>query len=199
MTEKIWTWDNCRDKIKTLSGRLGFPESSTLEFLKLKLSLEDGSVFDEIRNEYYKNVEPIYCVLTGYADAKPVPESGELISFSKLPGGDLYRSVFLERVARPIERLFGSNPELLYEVAKVFNASRLDLGDCSVKIHALPLIPIIYVIWGRDEEFPASANVLFDSTVKNYLTTEQTVLLSELTSIRLKHAYITYRNKISYR
>ncbi|RLE63116.1 MAG: hypothetical protein DRJ38_08325 [Thermoprotei archaeon] len=189
MLEKIWTWDNCRDKIKSLSGRLGFSKSSTLEFLKLRLSLEDGRIFDEIRNEYYKNVEPIYCVLTGYADAKPISESGKLISFSKLPGGDLYRSVFLERVAKPIEHLFNSNPELLYETAKIFNASRLDFGDCSVKINALPLIPIVYVIWGEDEEFPASVNILFDSTVKNYLTTEQTVLLSELTSIRLKHAY----------
>ncbi len=196
MVEKVWTWDNCKDKIRSLSGRLGFPKSSTLEFLKLRLSLEDGRIFDEIRDEYFGNTEPIYCVLAGYADSEPVPESGELISFSKLPGGDLYRSVFLERAAKPVERLFGFNPELLYKVAKVFNASRLDLGDCSVKIYALPLIPIVYVIWGEDEEFPASVNVLFDSTVKNYLTTEQAVLLSELTSLRLRHAYEKYEKKV---
>jgi len=192
MVEKVWTWDNCKDKIKSLSGRLGFPKSSTLEFLKLRLSLEDGRIFDEIRGKYFENIEPIYCILTGYADSEPIPESGELISFSKLPGGDLYRSVFLGRVAKPIEQLFGSNPELLYRIAKIFNASKLNLGDCSVKIYALPLIPIVYVVWSGDDEFPAFVNVLFDSTVKNYLTTEQTVLLSELTSIRLKHAYMRY-------
>ncbi len=189
MNEEIWTWERCGDKIKSLSGRLGFPKSSTLKFLKLSLSLEDGSIFDELRRKPFKNVEPIYCVLTGYADAELVPESGELISFSKLPGGNLYRGVFLERVARPLESIFGSDPERLYEAAKFFNCSRLNFGDCSVKIYALPLVPIVYVLWEGGEEFPASINVLFDSTVKNYLTTEQVVLLSELTSIRLKHAY----------
>ncbi|MCD6457486.1 MAG: DUF3786 domain-containing protein [Thermoproteales archaeon] len=195
MEEEIWTWENCGEKIKSLSGRLGFPEAPYLKFLKLRLSLEDGSIHDELRNKPFKKVEPIYCILTGYANAKHIPEKGELISFSKLPGGGPYKSVFIERVAKPVESFFGSNPDMLYEITKIFNCSRLDYGDCSVKIYSLPLVPIVYILWGETSEFPASANVLFDATITNYLTTEQVVLLSELTTRRMIHAYRILREK----
>jgi len=63
-----------------------------------------------------------------------------------------------------------------------------------VKIYALPLVPIHAVLWSTDSEFPPSANILFDSSVSSYLSTEQTAMLGELTSARLRHAHeaITY-------
>ncbi|HDN01544.1 MAG TPA: DUF3786 domain-containing protein [Candidatus Bathyarchaeota archaeon] len=188
MVSELWSWDNCKEKITSLSGRLGFPKAPYLKFLKLKLLFEDGTIYDEIRGKNWSNVAPIYCVLTTYSQAKELEETGKLISFSKLPGGAQYKGVFIKRTVEPIAKTFGENPELLYEAAKVFDAEKMSFGDCSVKIYSLPRVPIIYVLWGKSAEFPASANVLFDSTIANYLTTEEVQLLSELTTIRLRHA-----------
>jgi hypothetical protein len=58
-----------------------------------------------------------------------------------------------------------------------------------VKIQALPLIPIVIILHSSTSEFPASANMLFDSSASNYLSTEQLAMLGELTSARLRHAH----------
>ncbi len=168
---------------------MGFPNSPNLRFLKLSLSLETGEIHDEIRNKPYPEAKPtIYCILSGYAEAKPTTETNRLTSFSQVPGGTAYNSAFIRRAVQPIERIFGSNAQRLWTAASLFNAEKTSHGDCSAKIYALPLVPIVVILHAATTEFSASANMLFDSTITNYLTTEQTAMLGQLTSLRLSHA-----------
>jgi len=190
MYKTIWNWPKCREKILTLRGRLGFPDSSILKFLRFSLDLEDGHIHDELTNKTVPEIEAnVYCILSGYADANPTLETHQLISFENLQGGRAYNNAFKRRSVQQIERVFGSNPQTLYKAAELLDATRLDYGDFSVKIFALPYVPIYIVLWSTDSEFPPSANILFDSSVSQYLSTEQTAMLGELTSIRLRHAY----------
>jgi len=190
MYKTIWNWEKSRDKILTLRGRLGFPDSSILKFLRLSLDLEDGHIHDELRGRTVPEIEAsVYCILSGYADANDVPETHQLISFAQLPGGRAYYNAFQRRAVQQIERVFGSNTQTFYKAAELLDATMLDYGDFSVKIYALPLVPVHVVLWSTDSEFPPSANILFDSSVSQYLSTEQTAMLGELTSTRLKHAY----------
>jgi hypothetical protein len=190
MYRTIWSWEKCREKILTLRGSLGFPDSSVLKFLRFSLSLEDGHIHDELRGKMAQEIEAsVYCILSAYADAKAVPETHQLISFAQLPGGRAYYTAFKRRAVLQIERVFSSNPQSLYKAAELLDATRLDYGDYSVKIYALPLVPTHIVLWGVDSEFPTSANILFDSSVSQYLSTEQTVMLGELTTTRLRHAH----------
>jgi len=190
MYRTIWNWERSREKILTLRGRLGFPDSSVLKFLRLSLSLEDGHIYDELRDKTVPEIEAsVYCILSGYADSNAVPETRQLISFAQLPAGRAYYNAFKRRAVQQIERVFGSNPKTLYNAAELLDAARLDYGDYSVKIYALPLVPVYVVLWATSSEFPSSANTLFDSSVSNYLSTEMTAMLGELTSTRLRHAY----------
>ncbi len=190
MREGIWTWEKCKDKIASLRGRLGFDDSAILKFLKLALSLEDGRIYDEIRDKPFPEVKPsVYCILSGYAESKPAPNERKLVPFSRLPGGECYSSAFIKRAIQPIEKTFGLNAQLLWDAARLLDGERLDYGDCSVKVRALPLVPIVIILWGATSEFPASANMLFDSSASNYLSTEQLAMLGELTSARLIHAH----------
>jgi hypothetical protein len=61
---------------------------------------------------------------------------------------------------------------------------QLDIGQASVEIAAFNLVPITYILW-LDDDFPASANVLFDETANNYLNAEGLANLAELTTWRL--------------
>jgi hypothetical protein len=190
MHSDIWNWKKCKNKIRTLRGRLGFPDAPALKFLELSLSLEDGRIHDDLRRKLYSSIEPrVYCILSGYADAHPTTETHRLVSFAQLSGGRSYQSVFVQRVAKPIERVFGLRVSQLYQAARLLGGEKLSYDDCSVKIYSLPLVPIIVILWSGTPEFPASANILFDSSAANYLSTEQLVMLSELTSARLRHAY----------
>lgn len=189
MYADIWTWEKCRNKLNTLRGKLGFPDAPTLRFLKLALSLETGEILDEIRNKPYPEIKPtIYCILSGYSQAEPTTETQRLISFSQVPGGAAYNEAFIRRAVQPIERTFGNNAPRLWTAAKTLDADRLNYDDCSFKIRALPLVPIIIILREATSEFTASASMLFDSTVSNYLTTEQTAMLGQTTSLRLIHA-----------
>jgi hypothetical protein len=189
MYRAIWNWEKCRDKILMLRGRLGFPDESDLKFLRLSLSLEDGQVFDELRDQTIPEIEAsVYCILSGYSDATAVEETSRLVSFVQLLGGNAYQNAFNRRAVQPIERIFSSAPETLYKVAELLGATKLDYGDYSVKVYALPLVPVHVVLWSSSSEFPTSANILFDSSVNNYLSTEQTAMLGELAAARLKHA-----------
>ncbi len=128
----------------------------------------------------------VYYVLHGYAKAeRDVPETGELISFRKLYGGIQYYDSFRSRVLKKIEKRYGMEPQLLIEAAIPLGGIRMNLGDVSVKIYALPRIPIIITIWAGDEEFPPSANIFFDSSILNYLNAEETTVLCELVLKRL--------------
>ncbi|MFB0514336.1 MAG: hypothetical protein ACETVQ_02040, partial [Candidatus Bathyarchaeia archaeon] len=103
MYREIWNWEKCKEKIRTLRGRLGFPDAPVLKFLGLSFSLEDGRIHDDLRKTYYSRIEPsVYCILCGYADAQPVPETRQLVPFTQLRGGRLYQSVFIQRVTKPI-------------------------------------------------------------------------------------------------
>lgn len=187
--DDLWTWMRCKLRITGLRGKLGFADLSFLKFLGLSISLEDGSVFDELRSQPFAVIAPsLYCILSGYADAKPISETFNLVSFRQLPGGYAYYDAFLRRAVNSIHRIFGSKLERLIEAAKLLGGSKAGYGDCSVKIYSLPLVPITVVLWAENREFEASASILFDSSVSNYLSTEQVAMLSELTSVRLRHA-----------
>jgi len=190
LSPNIWTWENNREKILTLRGRLGFPDSSVLKFLRFNLSLEDGSIHDELTDRTAKEVEAVvYCILTGYAEAEPTPETGRLVSFEQLPGGQAYFNTFRKRATQQIERVFAAKPQMLLKAGDVFDATKLEYGDYSVKFDALPLVPINVILWSSDLEFPTSASILFDSSVSNYLSTEQIAAIGELSAFRLRQAY----------
>jgi hypothetical protein len=187
---EFWSWGRCKTKIRGLKDRLGFEGSSTLRFLGLSLSLDDGGVHDDLRNRPLQEVAPsVYCILCGYAEAEPVPEALKLVSFRQLPGGHAYHKAFLGRVVLSIQRVFGSKPRMLVEAARLLGGSEVSYGECSVRVNSLPLVPVTVVLWVEDPEFPASANMLFDASISHYLTTEQVAMLGELTSARLRHVY----------
>jgi putative hemolysin len=190
LSKNIWTWEKNREKILTLRGRLGFPDASVLKFLRFSLSLEDGSIYDELMDRTAKDVEAsVYCILTGYAEAEPTPETGKLVSFEQLPGGRAYFNTFRKRTTQQIERVFSTKPQMLLKAAELFDATKLEYGDYSVKFYALPLVPIHVILWSSDLEFPTSASILFDSSVSSYLSTEQIAGIGELSAFRLKQAF----------
>jgi hypothetical protein len=63
----------------------------------------------------------------------------------------------------------------------------MSFGDVSVQIFALKGIPLTYILWKTDE-FPATANILYDESANSYLPTEDLAVLGEITTSRLIEA-----------
>jgi hypothetical protein len=111
--------------------------------------------------------------------ASGVPLAGEWASFSEIPGGAFYHSVFLMRCKAPLVKFFGEDPEALLATAKEIGGEPLPLGDVAVKIQAFPRVPLALVLWRGDAEFSAEGSILFDTTVNEYLPVEDAVILAE--------------------
>lgn len=177
-----------------MRGRLGFPDKPFLDFLGLTLSLENGSIYDNLRKQIYPHEylawETIYCILYAYSEAEPTLETSKLVTSKHLQGGS-YCNVAVERAKSTIIKTFETKPNLFIESAKLLGGSKIEFqyGDYSVRINALPLIPIFIVFTEKDVEFPASVDILFDESVGHYLSLEHVGMLTELTATRLKHAY----------
>jgi hypothetical protein len=107
------------------------------------------------------------------------PLTGEWIDFRQVPGGSNYYPAFVKRSQKPLRDFFGNQLDLLEEAARNLGGERADYGDRAVIIPALPRVPIALVFWVGDEEFPPEANILFDSTISAYLSTEDIAVLSQ--------------------
>jgi len=192
----LWNWENCKEKIRSLRGRLGFPNTSILKFLGYSLHLEDGKIYDNIRKTFFppdspkcRNLPNIYHILSIYAKANTTRETSKLVTSKQLSGGK-YCYVAVERAKLSIQKTFGSKPDMLWKAAKLLGGFKIKFsyGDCSVKIYPLPLIPIIIILTGEDTEFPASVELFFDESISNYLDLEQAGILTEITTERLRDA-----------
>jgi hypothetical protein len=117
--------------------------------------------------------------------ASGTPLSGKPIAFQELPEGASYLRTFSKRSIAPLVRHFGGEPERLVEAAKRLGGQKVDYGDAAVKIDGFKLVPVTLVLWGGDEEFPPRGNILFDSTIPEYLSTYDITVLCDAIVWRL--------------
>ena len=64
---------------------------------------------------------------------------------------------------------------------KELGGRKADYGDVAVTINTFRQTPITLVLWKGDKEFAPEGNVLFDSTISDYLPVEDIIVLSETT------------------
>lgn len=103
----------------------------------------------------------------------------EWVSFQDLPDGRFYMDAFLKRAKDPLVKTFGTNPKRLAELAsRMYDASPAEYGDVSVVVKALPLVPVVLMLWHGDDEFPPDGNILFDRGISGILSAEDIAWLA---------------------
>ena len=117
--------------------------------------------------------------------AKGTPISHELIAYKELPEGASYFPTFFKRAIKPIVDNFGTELHLLADAAAKLGGQKVNYGDIAVAINAFSKIPITFVLWRGDEELPPEGNILFDSTISDYLHVEDINVLCEVIAWRL--------------
>lgn len=145
----------------------------------------DGSV--EMVGKKEEVDQTVQILLLHYlTHASPGQVQDKLISFKELPGGMIYVEPFTNRAIRPLVGIFGNNPSKLVEAGESLGGKRRNMGDAAVTVPVLPKIPITFVIWEGDDEFPPAGNVLFDSSAPFHLDTEDYALLPGLVLSEMK-------------
>ena len=112
--------------------------------------------------------------------ASGAPFTNKLIGYTQLQGGKFYCPAFQKRTLEPVLKCFGKQPELLFDVAQRLGGKKANHGDVSVGIDAFPFVRIVIVLWRGDDEVPSGGNILFDQNIKDYFSTEDVVVLTEI-------------------
>jgi len=124
-------------------------------------------------------------ILHYVTQARGTPLSNNLIAFKELKEGANYFPTYFQRAVKPLIDFFGKSPEKLIELAREVGGQVSKYGDVAVTIPAFNRVPITLVLWKGDDEFPPDANILFDSTVLDYLAAEDLIILCQTISWKL--------------
>ena len=124
-------------------------------------------------------------ILHYFTQAKGTPITNKIIAFKELPEGANYFPTFSKRAIKPLLDYFGKDPEQLIDAAEKLGSHRADYGDVAVTINAFSYVPITLVLWQGNGEFAPEGSVLFDSTISDYLSTEDINVLCETIAWRL--------------
>ena len=134
------------------------------------------------------NLKDRILILHYLITAKGTPNTGKLIGFRQVPGGLFEHACFSREVLTPLLDHFGKEPERLLEAAANLGGSKVSYGDVAVSIKAFPSVSVVIVLWRGDDEFAPNASMLFDSTVADYLSTEDMSVLCERILEKLAHS-----------
>lgn len=108
----------------------------------------------------------------------PIPEPGELISFRQMDSGMFYLPAFLSRSVEPLVGRIGNDLELLKKNLQRFDWEPVKLGDFAARIHAIGNVYTTLIYRLGDDEFPPSADLLFDESIKRVYCTEDAAVLA---------------------
>lgn len=121
--------------------------------------------------------EELILILQYLAGASGLPLRERWLSFLELPGGPHHFVPFQQEAILPLAKAFGDKPAIFLETAASLGGRETDLGHAGVIIPVLPNLPLAFILWTGDEEFPATANILFDTSAETYLPTASLYML----------------------
>ena len=77
----------------------------------------------------------------------------------------------------PIVKIYGSDPDAFEKRGRELGAVPAAHGDQAMTFFPFPEIPVTYVLWKEDDEFSASATVLFDKSIEKWLSLDMIFLV----------------------
>jgi hypothetical protein len=145
------------------SYRIAWPE--------LSITFRDGTDCPE---------ELVILVLDYLVRADGSAPSGEWIGFQELPDGAFYRRAFQGYSGDRLVRELAADVDRFRRAARALGGEPLPMGDTGFAFRVLPHVPLAVVWWDGNDEFPASATVLFDRVAGVYLPTDGLAILGRM-------------------
>ncbi len=110
-----------------------------------------------------------------------VPRAERWVAFRELPGGEAFFRGPHSLATPRLEAGYGGAPEALSRAGIRLGGTPCEGADVGVEIPALPKIPIRVLLWGRTDEFQASAQLLTDARAYLHLPLDVLWALTNLT------------------
>jgi hypothetical protein len=115
------------------------------------------------------------------------PSGREIISVKELRQAHYFRDSH-ELKLTPLLKRFGRDSDGFKRAAEHLGGEPVDMADMAWRLRPFPRIPLYYLFWEADEEYPPRISVLFDRSIEECFSASGIWALVELTSrAMLKH------------
>ncbi|MBI4650632.1 DUF3786 domain-containing protein [Candidatus Desantisbacteria bacterium] len=113
-----------------------------------------------------------FLTLLYLAECKDLCPTGKYQALHEIKGGQFF---FRGSHELPLARLagkFGKDADAFYKKGVSLGGIKAPYGDMSILLYPFPKIPLVYIFWKEDDEFPARITLLFDETAEKHLLLE---------------------------
>jgi hypothetical protein len=100
---------------------------------------------------------------------REIPLSGIKVNEKELNGGALFFHGPHALSKEPLEKKFARDPQGFLRAGLALGGIATHQGDGAFELRALPRIPLEYILYAEDDEFPAQLIVTFDRTIDRHL------------------------------
>ena len=117
--------------------------------------------------------------------------TGDWVSYRDFKDGAFFHPAFVPTVEQKIAQDFTGKLDALKLAGKALRGEPLETGlggDLCFRYPALPRVPLALVFYDADEDFPASARVLFDASAPLFLDMECLAVIGSILAGRLAAA-----------
>ena len=150
------------------------------------VDLETGLIRDLDAPEKPLSISERLNIYTLFEYSKPEARlSGSWVPFSELRDASVFTSAFRRGNMEPFAAAFSGRAAALVRGCEKLGGTRLAMSDVGYELKAFDCIPVWFLFWDGDEEFPAQANILFDSSAVDFIHVESTVTIASVGVARI--------------
>ncbi|KIR01860.1 hypothetical protein P261_00674 [Lachnospiraceae bacterium TWA4] len=122
--------------------------------------------------------------LFGYVQ-KDAHFKNEWVPFEKLKSTSAFNPAFQDGLIKPFGRMFDGKIEKLQETFERLGATKLSWADVGYEWKCFDCIPLRFLFWEGDEEFPSQGNILFDASATDFIHGESIVTIATVGLVKL--------------
>lgn len=154
-----------------IADRIGIPYDGkyfTIRYMgeELKVAHPEFATVPEITDNSARVLILRYLLFS-----KIVPFTGEFISFRDMPSGDLYIQPFTGRCIYRLLGKYGKRADVFRRVLEAMGAEKVRYADACYDLELFDQLKIRFILWEGDEEFAASAQILFSENIRDAFET----------------------------
>jgi hypothetical protein len=180
VTVPVEFWDDLAQKdlailCEAAEAEYDAPSGVVMRFLheEMRVDVEQKCLYHRVGDQWELWEHP-YLELMALAYLLQVTHSSfksQMVGVMDLKDAHFYQGPHTIETA-PLVKRYGNDPQGFKAAAKQLGGTPLDMADAALCLKPFPKIPVYYVLWAGDEEFPAKLSVLFDRSIELHLSAD---------------------------
>lgn len=166
-----------RDELcqRTLARSLGGSRNIVIDFLgtEIRINPQEKQVFRRIEDDWIPVTGFLVQLLTTLylMNAQESLLTNDWIGVRQLQDAHFFQGPHALNLA-PVVAQFGHDPEGFASRCTALGGVPMPMADVAFRLKPFPRIPLVYLLWKGDEEFPPRLSVLFDRSIERHFAAD---------------------------